>query len=1046
MTYHRSRGFGLSVILFVTFLIAVVFVVVSTEGTDATTTDILGDWNITNETVILVNETVDVRGNVTVGDGGVLILDNSSLFVNLSAEDVHLLVDRGGYLKAVDSRIYGSAHDSLMIIRNDTMLLRTTVLWFNNQPRGPAMLIEDGKIEILDSQVNVNGQRAMEVRTDILIVNTWIRPGIDLVYNHPSIDRDLTWDIRDNPRDQWGTTINILPSNGTVHTVNARIDNMSFDRNTFGLNVTVSRGLNLTVTRCEFLVNSYAMRVWGSDGGRALIENNTIDGQRGYSSSFGIDLRVTLRSNLVVRYNLIKEVSTAYNIFTNGVSELNYTLSHALVRDCKFSVRVYSEVSTGNPTFHVEVRNSSFLRMRYGFSAFPGASISIYDTEHQKGLGSLYENGGSIRAFTLLEIGSVGWVNGRPISSGILDLRDVDGSIAFSMEIDNLGPVMMVGWERTRFTYFTHEVMTPSVTRGGHNFSGDAFDIWGPMPVAILLEDDVSPEVHILFPAQDQFHNEDLIVATGTYTEIGSGLSGLSYIIDNSDPIDFTSPPGGKWTLSIFNLSEGLHALMVTVVDGIGNTGTSETNYFTIDTLRPMIEMDGIPSIVNSSVLNYTARTEPFVSVLVNGVPQSVGYDGELSLDLDLREGPNAFLVWVTDRAGNVNSTTLNIILDSTPPDLIMTSPWNGTWITTRTVLIEGTTEADAILMIDGGRISHAGGRFQHSIALEQGEISIFIVVSDPMHNSITREVVLFVDWTRPRILIESPEVSPSFTSFTFKDIFGYVEDENLDSVLVNGETVTLLDGTFLARVELVEGRNEVSVSAEDVAENGNTTILIIVRDIEIPGYSVELSLQDMDLIEHGITYYSPSPEVRLDIRAVEPVIVEFDGQVYGPQDEISVVLLLDEGHNDIAIEVRDRAGNLAVPYETVVIVDTLPPSLTGIRPITGTKTKEESFILNGWTEPGAQLTINGIRYSVSSDGSFVERFEVGMGVNEFTIIVTDLVGNSNNVTIEVIGEEPDEVFLVSAVQYGLVLMLAAGAIFVIGAKVLRSRQKKDVT
>lgn len=1046
MTNYGSRGFGLSVTLFVTVLIAIVSVVLSTEGVDATTIDMYGDWTITNETVTLVNETVDVRGNVTVGEGGVLILENSTLFVNQSAVNTHLLVDRGGHLEAVDSRIRGSAYDSTFIIRNDTLFLRTNIVWFNNNHSENAILIEDGMVEMRDSIVNVYGPRAMEVRTDLLIVNTWIDRGIDLVYNHPSIDRAITWEIRDNPRNHWGTTINIRPSNGPVHTVNALICNMSFDRNRYGINATVSRGLNLTVTRCEFRDNTYGLTINGGNGGSALIENNTIEGQGSMSGCYGITLRVTRRSDLVVQYNLVERATVAYQIYTREGPLRNYTLGRAIARDCRESVYVYSEYATGDPNLHVTIHNSSFLRMRYGFIAHTGGSISIYDTDHQKGLCRIYGNGHFIRAYTPLEIESVGWMNGDPILSGNLDLRHVDGSIALSLEIERLGPIQIVGWERTRYSYLTHEVLTPSVSRGGHNFTAEAFDIWGPMPVTIQIEDDVSPEVQISSPATGQYHNEDHIIAIGFYAEIGSGLYGLSYVMDGSDPIDSISIPGGKWTLPIYNISEGLHSLTVTAVDSVGNSGTSKTVYFTIDTIRPIIEIDGFPNLVNSPILDFTGRTEAFVTVLVNGVTHSVEHDGDLHLILDLREGPNDFLIWVTDRAGNVNSTVLNVILDSTPPDLMVTSPWNGTWITTRTVMVEGTTENDARLTIDGETVLHPGGRFQHSIVLEQGEFTVHIMVSDPANNSITRELVLLVDWTSPRILIESPEGSPSFTSLASIDIFGYVEDENLDMVHVNDGEVTLLDGTFLAHTNLVEGRNEITVSAGDVAGNRNSTTIIIVRDIEIPDYSVELSLDGEDLVERGVTYHSPSPTLRLDINAIEPVTIELDGITYGPQNVITVVLHLDEGPNDIAISVRDRAGNLAQPYETVVVVDTVPPSLTGIRPISGTRTKEKSITLNGWTEPGIQLTINGIHYSVSSDGSFVEGFDVENGVNEFQITVTDMVGNSNNVTIVVIGEEPDGIFRVGAVQYGLVLLLVAGAISMIGAKVLRSKQEKDVT
>ena len=1043
MTYCGSRGFGLSVTLVVAVLIALVSVVLSTEGVDATTTDMYGDWAITNRTVTLVNETVDVRWNVTVGDGGLLVLVNTTLIVNVTSSEDGLLVDHGGSLRSINSTILGNRTGSRVIIRGDTVLRGTTINWFQGDSNHPGVVLEDGNVEISDSTIWV----AVQAWTDVVFENAMIYGSITLVYNHPSIERNIRWEIRDLEKRDWGTYMLIRQGNGSGYKVDAYIENLTFVGLHYAFTVVVSEGLNLTVLGCRFIDNDHCFLVSEGNGGTARFFDNTMRRSSDISGwSSGFHIRVVGRSNLTFVGNMVEGFHAAYYIESKQETPATYKIGNLSAKGCFYSIYALSSHWENPAAFHVEVHNSTFESMLWGFKVGYITSITVYDTIHQPGFGWVDPDGGHIRAYARLDIQEVWWKDGPVIGKGDLDLHDEDGALLMSRDLERLEPVVILGWDYWEGPHVLYQYLTPSTVLVDHRYYGDPIDIWGPMPVSILLVDDVNPEVQISYPAQEHYHKEDHVVAVGTYSEFGSGLAGLSYVIDSSDPIDLLDFSGRGWTQPVSDLAEGLHTLKVKAVDKVGNSVTTGTVYFTIDTQRPTIELDGIPTVVNVPTLNFTGRTEPFVSVMVNGLEHFVEHDGEFHLVLHLREGPNDILIWVTDRAGNVNSTTLCVVLDTIPPDLAVTSPWNGTWITARTVLVEGMTENDAILTIDGEMVPHSGGRFRQSVELAHGEFHLYIVVSDHANNAITRVLVLLVDWTAPRILIESPEGSPSFTSLASMDILGVVEDENLDTVLIDGVEATVLDGTFLGRCELEEGRNVIAISAEDVAGNLNTTTLIIVRDIEIPGYSVELSLDDGELVRRGATYHSPSPTLRLDINAIEPVIIELDGHTYGPQDKIRVALLLDEGRNDIAVSVRDRAGNLAQPYETVVVVDTVPPPLTGVRPPSGTKTKEESITISGWTEPGVRLTINGIHYSVRSDGLFVEGLEIGTGVNVFDVTVTDLVGNSSNVTILIIGEEPDGVFRVGAVQYGLVLVLAAGAMFIVGVKVLRSKQEKDVT
>ncbi len=74
MTFRGSRGFGLALTLVAVCAVALVVMQFAADDVEATTTYVEGGWEIVNETVTLRDETVDVRGNVTVGDGGRLVM------------------------------------------------------------------------------------------------------------------------------------------------------------------------------------------------------------------------------------------------------------------------------------------------------------------------------------------------------------------------------------------------------------------------------------------------------------------------------------------------------------------------------------------------------------------------------------------------------------------------------------------------------------------------------------------------------------------------------------------------------------------------------------------------------------------------------------------------------------------------------------------------------------------------------------------------------------------------------------------------------------
>ncbi len=107
-----------------------------------------------------------------------------------------------------------------------------------------------------------------------------------------------------------------------------------------------------------------------------------------------------------------------------------------------------------------------------------------------------------------------------------------------------------------------------------------------------------------------------------------------------------------------------------------------------------------------------------------------------------------------------------------------------------------------------------------------------------------------------------------------------------------------------------------------------------------------------------------------------------------------NVPFLLADGKHTVQITLVDNGGNKATKSWTFT-VDATPPSLkittSTNTPITYTST----FWINGTTESGATVTINGVNVPVDPNGNFAYETTLVNGENVFRVVATDEAGNS---------------------------------------------------
>ncbi|MEW6684279.1 MAG: Ig-like domain-containing protein [Nitrospirota bacterium] len=171
--------------------------------------------------------------------------------------------------------------------------------------------------------------------------------------------------------------------------------------------------------------------------------------------------------------------------------------------------------------------------------------------------------------------------------------------------------------------------------------------------------------------------------------------------------------------------------------------------------------------------------------------------DGAFTITLPLdNEGDNFFTISARDPAGNVGIVDLDVIRDTTPPEVTIATPGEGSAVSTPSVTVAGTITdlhpGSATVAVNGGApvaLPQDSGSYSTSVTLEDGPNTIRVDAIDAAGNvgSLTRSVIL--DVTPPVVQLTAPAAGTSLTGV----------------ITITAEASDALSG--LARVEsLVDG------------------------------------------------------------------------------------------------------------------------------------------------------------------------------------------------------------------------------------------------
>jgi hypothetical protein len=266
----------------------------------------------------------------------------------------------------------------------------------------------------------------------------------------------------------------------------------------------------------------------------------------------------------------------------------------------------------------------------------------------------------------------------------------------------------------------------------------------------------------------------------------------------------------------------------------------------------------------------------------------------------------------------------------------------------------------------------------------------------------------------------------------------------NGTSVTINGVSAALSAKTFLLQITLNEGTNSLLIVAKDGGGNMTAKALTVVKDSVAPIVSVtspsfplltnQASVHIVGVVEKGSTITANGKAATVSA------------------DTFSADVPLDHNVTALTIKATDLAGNERTVIYPIAFDDQLNLTFTTRFEhdyyFNYTESKElietyyDRIFIDGKTDPGASLIINGNPVKVLDNGSFTEMVELKMNSNNISIIAKDAAGNNvtDHINVKRYKYEP---FVVPVEVAGMLLIIGIGAGTVGGFFIGRSKERK---
>jgi len=444
-----------------------------------------------------------------------------------------------------------------------------------------------------------------------------------------------------------------------------------------------------------------------------------------------------------------------------------------------------------------------------------------------------------------------------------------------------------------------------------------------------ITVNEVSLEVIITYPQAMEFAGSG-----GTYVTISSvqvrgtvsdpEISEATLMVNDTREVSI-SVNNGYFEHDLALETEGLNTIRARVTDARGTTASSGTvgviyvpEKLVVEVLSPADGYMTSTEVVTVEGTIIHGRTVTTATLYLNGAANEVAlilqsdvggdYSYSFSETITLREGENTFAVEGIDEIGDRGSSgTMSVILDTTPPQVEITTPGNNYLTNTTTVLVTGTvddptvTEATIEVNGTGQTIAVVGGSFSGQVSLIEGTNTIRALALDPLGNEgSSQPVVVTYNSAAPTVSITSPAGGIRTNSDTVTVSYTIAGNATSSQFILNDVSEEISPESGSMTVTLIEGENTIEVQASNATTTASSGVLAVVSDTTLPNISVDVS--------------EPWEEV--------VVTVDADEELSSPPT-VTVTTGTDTTNVDMALTgVRQWSGTYEIPEDGTYIVE----------------------------------------------------------------------------------------------------------------------------
>ena len=469
----------------------------------------------------------------------------------------------------------------------------------------------------------------------------------------------------------------------------------------------------------------------------------------------------------------------------------------------------------------------------------------------------------------------------------------------------------------------------------------------------------------------------------------------------------------GAWSKTL-KLANGINEIEIIAKDEYG-VKTVEKRTIEFDA-APLLQITNCPKKSDSSQVTIEgtvkSKTNSNITLTVEGSEVSVGYSGSWRKTLNLVNGTNEIKIVAKDENGSKTTIKKFIDFNATPPSISFSSI--PTTVVKKTVTIDGYVNDEygtpTFTVNDTPIELNYSNRWSITLDLQEGNNTFVFVAKSKTGATATVTKNILLNENAPEIKLNTIDAETIYDSY---EISGTIENVSGSGYMlkVNGESVPHSSYRWSHSINLKPGVNTITIEAfNDLGKSTSLSKSITFAPpapiLKITNWPINTN-KSKALIEGEISDTNDTaPTVTVNGDSVK-IYKNYN------KNEWEATVDLQIGSNSIEVEAVNKYGK--VTRKTIVVnYNVAPPSLS----VTNwpTTTEDSTVLINGKVSDAIDsdpvVSVNGVKATVSSDGSWKAEINVAPGKNSVKVEACNSYGltTTKTVTVEYINDvEPNE-------------------------------------